>query len=150
MIAIESVLEKLLTYYDLDNMSQLAEKLGVTQPTISKWKSRGSILPVKKICRELGIYNEIFGDINTNNYQNARSLADINAKHFNVNSGKEVIDLLKNTQSELKKVQNEWMLGVFGDDIIKLLNTAATVIKDDDKVKESFKQHLKKFIVDNL
>jgi transcriptional regulator with XRE-family HTH domain len=65
MLEIETVLQKLLMYYDLDNMSQLAEKIGVSQPTISKWKTRNSILPAKKICRELGIYNKIFGDLNS-------------------------------------------------------------------------------------
>lgn len=70
---IEIILQRLLDYFDLDNMSQLADKLSVSQPTISKWKSRGSILPIKKICRELGIYNQIFGDLNTNinNFQNS-------------------------------------------------------------------------------
>ena len=62
---IEIILQRLLDYFDLDNMSQLADKLSVSQPTISKWKSRGSILPIKKICRELGIYNEIFRVQNT-------------------------------------------------------------------------------------
>lgn len=73
MLEIETVLQKLLMYYDLDNMSQLADKIGVSQPTISKWKARNSIIPVKKICRELGIYNEIFGDLNSNvnNFHNS-------------------------------------------------------------------------------
>ena len=62
---IEIILQRLLDYFDLDNMSQLADKLSVSQPTISKWKSRCSILPIKKICRELGIYNEIFRVQNT-------------------------------------------------------------------------------------
>lgn len=72
---IEIILQRLLDYFDLDNMSQLADKLSVSQPTISKWKSRSSILPIKKICRELGIYNEIFGDLNSNNnnFQNSKN-----------------------------------------------------------------------------
>ncbi len=73
---IEIILQRLLDYFDLDNMSQLADKLSVSQPTISKWKSRGSILPIKKICRELGIYNEIFGDLklSTNEEQSNQEL----------------------------------------------------------------------------
>lgn len=60
MIDIEIILQNLLDYYDLDTLSQLADKLDVTQPTISKWKSRGSIAPIKKKCKDLGIYDDIF------------------------------------------------------------------------------------------
>jgi hypothetical protein len=33
---------------------------------VSKWKSRNSVNAIKVKCRELGIYNEIFGDLNSN------------------------------------------------------------------------------------
>ncbi|WP_418178803.1 hypothetical protein ACNSOO_07165 [Aliarcobacter lanthieri] len=37
-----------------------------TPQTISNWKSRNSVNAINKKCRELGIYNDIFGDLNSN------------------------------------------------------------------------------------
>ncbi len=60
----DDILEKLFNFYGVTTMHNLAEKMDVSQPTISKWKSRNSINAVKRRCRELGIYNDIFGDLN--------------------------------------------------------------------------------------
>ncbi|MFY4817923.1 helix-turn-helix domain-containing protein [Aliarcobacter butzleri] len=59
-------IEKLLNYYSLSSLQELAEKLKIKQSSLSSWKSRNSVNAIKKKCRELGIYNEIFGDLNTN------------------------------------------------------------------------------------
>ncbi len=61
---INSILNKLLEYYDIDTMAELSEILKVSQPTISKWKSRNTIIPIKRKCKEIGIYEKIF-DNNT-------------------------------------------------------------------------------------
>ena len=37
--------------------------MNVIQPTISNWKTRNSTNAVKKKCRELDIYSEIFNDV---------------------------------------------------------------------------------------
>ncbi|MFW2580420.1 hypothetical protein [Aliarcobacter butzleri] len=58
----EIILEKLMSYFNVINYSELAEKIGIQQQNISKWKSRNSVNAIKKKCRELGIYNEIFKD----------------------------------------------------------------------------------------
>ena len=65
MTQIEEILERLIDFYDLDNLTQLADKINVSQPTLSKWKARDSILPAKRICKELGIYDEIFSNLNS-------------------------------------------------------------------------------------
>ncbi|MCT7620492.1 helix-turn-helix domain-containing protein [Aliarcobacter butzleri] len=109
---IEIILQKLLDYFDLDNMSQLADKLSVSQPTISKWKSRGSILPIKKICRELGIYNEIFGDSNSkiNTFHNTNfsgnSSGVDNSNNKNINSNNNDLDCDDFTKSLFKQLCN--------------------------------------------
>lgn len=54
------ILKKLLVFFDLDTISDLSEILKVSQPTISKWKNRNTIIPLKKKCKELGIYDDIF------------------------------------------------------------------------------------------
>lgn len=65
-IEIDEIFEKLFQYFHVSTISELAEKLLMSQPSVSNWRTRNSISAIKKRCRELGIYNEIFGDINTN------------------------------------------------------------------------------------
>lgn len=54
------IIEKLFDYYEVYTISGLAEKLGVKQPILSGWKSRNSVNSLKKKCKELGIYDDIF------------------------------------------------------------------------------------------
>jgi hypothetical protein len=65
-VDINTVFDRLFDYYCINSLQELALKLGVSQPAISQWKTRNAISAVKKRCRELGIYNEIFGDLNSN------------------------------------------------------------------------------------
>ena len=57
-------IQKMMDYFNVSSIQDLAQKMNVSQPTISKWKNRNAISAVKKRCRELGIYNEIFADLN--------------------------------------------------------------------------------------
>ena len=63
---INDIIDRLFDYFEVTSIQDLAEKMNVSQPTISKWKTRNAISAIKKRCRELGIYNEIFGDLNSN------------------------------------------------------------------------------------
>ena len=56
----------MMNFYTVFTMKELSEKIGIRQQAISKWKNNNSIVAIKKKCRELGIYNEIFGDLNSN------------------------------------------------------------------------------------
>ncbi|WP_066351674.1 hypothetical protein [Aliarcobacter skirrowii] len=60
----ELLIDKLLLHYNVSTYSDLALKLDTTQANISSWKIRNSINAIKNKCKELGIYNEIFGDLN--------------------------------------------------------------------------------------
>ena len=60
----DDILDRLFNYFEVFTLQDLAKKMNVSQPSISKWKSRNSISAVKKKCRELGIYSEIFGHVN--------------------------------------------------------------------------------------
>lgn len=62
MTKVDDVLLKLFEYYKVSTMTELAKILDTTPQTISSWKIRNSINTVKKKCKELGIYNEIFKD----------------------------------------------------------------------------------------
>ena len=84
----EFIIERLLEFYKVSNVAELSHIINTSQKTISNWKIRNSINAIKKRCRELGIYTEIFGDLNTNvnNIQNS-----------NINK---VFDLSENSQSQ--------------------------------------------------
>lgn len=60
------LIQKMMNFYTVFTMKELSEKIGISQQAISKWKNNNSIVAIKKKCRELGIYNEIFGDLNSN------------------------------------------------------------------------------------
>ncbi len=57
---INSVFDTLFSYYNVSTFSDLAKKMEIGQSAISKWKKNNSIDALKKKCRELGIYNDIF------------------------------------------------------------------------------------------
>ncbi len=57
----------MMNFYTVFTMKELSEKIGISQQAISKWKNNNSIVAIKKKCRELGIYNEIFNDSQISN-----------------------------------------------------------------------------------
>ena len=59
------LIDKLMEHYNINTISELAEILKIGQPAISKWKINNSITPIRKKCKEIGIYDKIFLD-NTN------------------------------------------------------------------------------------
>ncbi len=58
------LIEMLMDYYNVSSNNELAEKLNMQPSSISSWKNKNSVTAIKKKCRELGIYKEIFGEIN--------------------------------------------------------------------------------------
>ena len=51
---------KMLDFYNVSTIKELSKITNIGASTISNWKQRQSITALKKKCRELGIYNEIF------------------------------------------------------------------------------------------
>ncbi|MBL1242806.1 MAG: hypothetical protein COA39_000140 [Sulfurimonas sp.] len=58
-------IERLLNYYNLGTISELATVLNTKQTSISSWRKRDSVNAIKKKCREVGIYNDIFTENNS-------------------------------------------------------------------------------------
>jgi hypothetical protein len=69
----EYYFDKILNFYNVSTIKELGLVIDTGASTISNWKQRNSITALKKKCRELGIYNEIFGDLNSsvNNFHNS-------------------------------------------------------------------------------
>ena len=119
---INDIIDKLFDYFKVTSIQDLAEKMNVSQPTISKWKTRNAMSAIKKRCRELGIYNEIFGDLNsnTNNFQNSTNVV---AQDFSNNSN------AHHTQNIGNKPNID-------ENILKLIDTLYSFAKTNNKIDE--------------
>lgn len=132
---VEHILEKLFEYYNVVNAAELSEKINTSQKTISNWKVRNSIGAVKKKCRELGIYNEIFGDSNASiNNQTIRDNHGNLSQTGNVNA--------QNQKEENNLNIDEAVLAMFKRAYNKCLDEDGEII--EDKIDELI-GHLMKF-----
>ncbi|KLE02924.1 hypothetical protein [Aliarcobacter butzleri] len=59
------LIDKIMNFYEVSTLTELSKKLDIGQPAITKWKKNNSIMAIKKKCRELGIYNDIFANIDS-------------------------------------------------------------------------------------
>lgn len=98
------IINKLMEYYNVQTISELAEIIKIGQPAISKWKNNNSINPIKKKCKELGIYNEIFDNLDSkNNLSNCTDPYEIDKDDYyyklnlkTINAPKDFDKLIKN------------------------------------------------------
>ena len=119
----EFLIEKLLNFYKVSNVAELSTKIDTSQKTISNWKIRNSINAIKKRCRELGIYNEIFGDLNSSiNNQTIRDNHGNNTQTGNVYSSKDNDDNSINI--------DEAALAIFKKAYNKCLDEDGNIIED--------------------
>ena len=118
----ELLIDKLLNYYNVSTYSDLGIKINVSQANISSWKIRNSVNAIKNKCKELGIYNEIFGDFNSNiNYQTIRD------NHGNLSQTGNVYGFKEN--NELNNI-DEAALSTFKRAYSKCLDENGDIIED--------------------
>lgn len=67
----EFYFEKMMNFYNCSTIKELATKINTLPSTVSNWNQRQSISALKKKCRELGIFGDIFSSSVQNNFQNA-------------------------------------------------------------------------------
>ena len=114
-----------MNFYTVFTMKELSEKIGISQQAISKWKNNNSIVAIKKKCRELGIYNEIFGDLNHNS----------NIK-VNTNSGQIAGTIQGNQKQNINQKEDEYIIPeTILDDINILFKLAIENEKEDDLIE---------------
>lgn len=118
--------DKLLNFYGVKNLKGLSEVTGIPISTISSIKQRESITALKKKCRELDIYNEIFGD-NFNTFtQTGTGSTQIKTQN---NTGESVY----NSSSKIEKNTN------IDNELLPLFEALSSVANALNK-----KEHLKK------
>ncbi len=126
-----------MNFYTVFTMKELSEKIGISQQAISKWKNNNSIVAIKKKCRELGIYNEIFGDLNTQNIQNQIIDTQNGINSFN-----------NFAESNKQKIISKDILQ--DEEVIKVIKSITPIIEDDKIKKEDFIKYLKKWLIENI
>jgi hypothetical protein len=121
---VNDAIERLMDFYGVASNFELADKLKMQPSSISSWKTKNSISAVKKKCRELGIYKDIFGDINTTFTQHGDQSQQIQTQN---NSG-----------DSINNINNPNTLNI-DDDILKLieaLNSVASALNKKEELKE--------------
>ena len=118
----ELLIDKLLNYYNVSTYSDLGIKINVSQANISSWKIRNSVNAIKNKCKELGIYNDIFEDFNSNiNYQTIRD------NHGNLSQTGNVYGFKEN--NELNNI-DEAALSTFKRAYSKCVDENGNIIED--------------------
>lgn len=107
-INVDDVIIKLFKFYKVSTQIELAKILNTAPQTISNWKTGNSIGAIKKKCRELGIYNEIFGSFSENVL--TFSMSNIQKK-FNV------IETMIKDDGELEDKFNEQLKSFIEDNL---------------------------------
>ena len=120
---INDIFERLFNYFQASTIRELSEKINMSESTVSKWRQRESVNAIKKKCRELGIYNEIFGDLNSK----------INV---NTNSGQVAGTVHRNQEQRINYKEDEYIIPeTILDDINILFKLAIENEKEDDLIE---------------
>ena len=119
----ESFFNKILNFYEVKSVTDLAEKLNVTRSTVSGWKNRqasGAILEYL-FNNDLKALHFIFGNEKINNFQNSKNAL---AQAF---GGKNTNNYNQNIQSDNVEIDKN---------ILKLVDTLYSFAKDNNKIDE--------------
>lgn len=123
----EQLIQRMMFHFNLFSMNELANKIGISQPAISKWKKANSILAIQKKCRELGIYDEIFTNSNVINLQNSTN--DVGVR-YDTNSNDQNIKYIGNKSNIDEDTLN------IDEDTLNLMKTIYHFAKRKNKVNE--------------
>lgn len=129
MSEFEFYFEKMMNFYNSATIKQLAIAVNTLPSTVSNWHQRKSISAIKKKCRELGIYDEIFNSSNVAQYNIGNSGAISQSGNANFNT-----PVSSNTQYETKI-----------DDMTKVIFETKYKSLKNDKEIESFRLHIMRF-----
>ena len=96
---INSIFDRLYNYFGVKTKSALALKMGVGQPSVSKWHKHKMYEPIRKRCKELGIYDKIFLDfdqklekIYDKMNENELAITNSSAAKYTINFGLRLVD----------------------------------------------------------
>ena len=99
--------DKLLNFYNVNTLKDLSEVTNIPISTMSSIKQRNSITALKKKCRELGIYNEIFK--NTNKEDLKIEVLEKSLFNDNINKTLEIINTMTKDNKELENKFDQFL-----------------------------------------
>lgn len=129
MSEVEFYIEKLFNYFNVSTISELAKLLNTQQSSISSWRNRNALAPIKKKCRELGIYNNIFGELN-----------DFSNSTYSLNNHSSLID-----NSQNKTISNNY--SIIPKNLILELSTLFSRV-NDESIKKDISYKIEDFIIE--
>jgi DNA-binding transcriptional ArsR family regulator len=137
MKTIEEIFERLFDYYNAANISELSRKIDTSPSTVSKWMQRNSISAIKKKCRELRIYKEIFEDENKkqNTLSSTLHKEDVNVLLFALNIRSLLYVLYMLEKEEVKNSQHFYIWKESTNEnemFIKFVSSSFPQIKDEN------------------
>lgn len=80
---------KMMSFYKVGTIKDLASKIDALPSTVSNWNQRKSISSLQRITRELGIYDDIFEanvSINQNNINGQSTGIDLSSGNIKLNT----------------------------------------------------------------
>lgn len=107
-ITAEDIIYKLYQFFKVNNNLDLGKLLNTTPQTISNWKSRNSTNAIKKKCKELGIYNEIFKE--NEQEKEIRIQEDILLSIHSIFELAEKKDLIRALKNDLAKMYTKYFI----------------------------------------
>ncbi|MDX4069824.1 helix-turn-helix domain-containing protein [Aliarcobacter skirrowii] len=131
---INYIFEKLFNYFNVSTIRELSEKINISESTISKWKQRNSINAIKKKCRELGIYNQIFGDSYISFSQNGANSTQIKTQ----NNKKDVFNSSSINKNININIDDEFL------PLFQALSSVAIALNKKEQLKEKLKDLISK------
>ena len=126
--------DKILSFYNVSTLKDLSDITNIPISTMSSIKQRNSITALKKKCRELGIYNEIFGDLNSNTIINITSEVNQAAKEKNeIDIDETTLLLFKEAYRKAKDIDNIKGLRVYLMDFDQQIKPIDTITLNEFK-----------------
>lgn len=160
------LVDRLMEYYDVTTISELAEKINIRHQAISKWRKNNSVDAIKKRSKELGLYNYLFDDFEVDLFQSSeydyvpkyekQRILEKQCKKYGIKletveiKNKRLLFLIQQidrfaNEKEINEVEN-----ILKDFYLNLEPDKPYLPKfsdiDDEKVKEQMRENLEKSI----
>lgn len=116
------VIERLMEHFNVYKLNQLAQKMNIKYDSLSSWKNAATLYPLKNICRELNIYNEIF-----NNPIVVPELDD--KKHL-------FVDTISFENKELKRLIKNWGIQGYGVAVALIVYLKENTVLEQKQLSE--------------
>lgn len=122
------VIERLMEHFNVYKLNQLAQKMNIKYDSLSSWKNAATLNPLKNICRELNIYNEIFNNPIVVSEQDIGNNLD-DKKHL-------FVDTISFENKELKRLIKNWGIQGYGVTVALIVYLKENTVLEQKQLSE--------------